>query len=282
LDFPGNSSGGKGSGQGSDTIGSQYGLYSHVAGYFILGAKQGGNSTATGATTTAAGTAAPPSTKATATSNSTSAAANKKKLGEEEAVKDLPPQAEPVLMKLVMFRADVIRVEKELRNVRDELTDAVAKNDGEKMRNCAFQFGDTLCRIVVLLGRGYLEEEKGVKGEEGEEEGEEGGALDRLDLPLSVVTGGGLGSGTSGSVGSPGSGSGTDGSSSSSSSSSGVPLSVTVRMTREPGAPECHIPITDMVLARLSEIFSCNRDTDNAVESSVCAFLRTALGYVDN
>jgi hypothetical protein len=160
--------------------------------------------------------------------------------------------AEPVLTKLVMYRADVVRIEKELRDLRDVLADATAKSDSARIQTCASSLAEILCNAVKLLTRGCIDDGDGA---DGDDEASNAGDVDNSHLynPRSEVAGG----------------------------SDGTPLGVLVKMTGEEGAPECRLPLNDTVLLRLADILSCDRDTDNAVELSVCVFMRTALGYYD-
>ena len=41
---------------------------------------------------------------------------------------------------------------------------------------------------------------------------------------------------------------------------------------------ECVLPLTDMILSNLADIFNVNRDTDSMIDPQLCLFIRTVLG----
>jgi len=221
------------------------GLYSHVSTYLVLGAKN------TAPVLSAAEEAA-----------AAAAAAGAK--GGKAAAPAVPapttPIADPVLTKLVLLRCDVVKVEKELRDIRGKLVDAEAKSRLKEVESaCAAVASKVLKMLIILLTNGFVDSD----ADQGDEE-EKGGD--------------------------------TSSSSSSSSPFSSLPTISVIEnstgkstfsiyfdfpSTQNPFSPpaKCELPLAEDTLAHLADVFSFDKDMLQVVDNDVCVLLRSALGY---
>jgi hypothetical protein len=196
------------------------GLYSHLTAYFLLGSKA--IETAPEAPLKG-GKGAPPPEALTQT-------------------------ADPVLTKIVIFRPDLISIEKALRGARDSLIDGLSK----KFSDIVNKIGNQLCPIITsligLLKNGLILEGAGsMKVANGNEEDEVEKFLDRcpeITTTLSDENG------------------------------------KTVIMLHIGGIP-CKLPVDELTLARLADVVTFDKDCDNIIDNNILSFMRIVLGYPD-
>ena len=175
---------------------------------------------------------------------------------------------EPILLKLVLPRIDVVRVEKQLRSVRDRLMDAEAKANPAALQSARQDFGTVVCVLIGLLQDGIIINRW--SGEEKDGDAADGSSVDRsFEIVESKASGVGVGGGGGGvgggaaayvlNVAVPGR---------ASSSSSYTTTTTTVSVSVHP-----------MVLLHLADVCCPDRDVSLLKDGEVCRLLRTTLGY---
>jgi len=154
---------------------------------------------------------------------------------------------EPILLKLVLPRIDVVHVEKQLRSVRDRLMDAEAKANPVALQSARHDFGTTVCVLMGLLQNGIIIDRRG--------EGK-GTSVESDNSNLFEI------------VESKGSGTAT-----------AYTLTVPVSLPDNRTAVRVSVSVNPQVLLNLANMCCPERDVYLLKDGEVCRFLRATLGY---
>ncbi len=216
-----------------DWLVSDTGLFSHVAVYFLLGPKKTIPLVVV-PVDVKGGKKQPPAAAAAAGAAALALASTTE------------PTAEPVLTKLMLYRAHVILVEKEIRSIRQAL-DIAGKNNWTHMeQQCGNRLGLILIQLQSLLKVGYI------PSPANSTHGAPSSVIDvntikkqfEICSPNDTVT------------------------------CNHVKMKI--------ADVSCTIPVNDSCLSALADVFSHDKDTDAAVDNDICVFLRVSLGYIDD
>jgi len=197
---------------------SDVGLYSHVTAYFLLGSK-------------AVETAPDPAAKG----------------GKGAPPPTAPvPTADPVLTKIVIYRPDLVSIEKALRDTRDSLMDGLSK----KFSDIVSKTGNALCPLLIslvgLLKNGVILEGAGMKKVANDDDDVEK-FVDRCPEISTTL-----------------------------SEENGKTI-ITIII----GGISCKLPVEEATLARLADVVTFDKDCDNIIDNNILSFMRILLGYPD-
>jgi hypothetical protein len=197
---------------------SDVGLYSHVTAYFLLGSKAVETAPDTAAK---GGKGAPPPTAPV-------------------------PTADPVLTKIVIYRPDLVSIEKALRDTRDSLMDGLSK----KFNDIVSKIGNALCPLLIslvgLLKNGVILEGAGMKKVANDDDDVEK-FVDRCPEISTTL-----------------------------SEENGKTI-ITIII----GGISCKLPVEEATLARLADVVTFDKDCDNIIDNNILSFMRILLGYPD-
>jgi hypothetical protein len=180
-------------------------------------------------------------------------------LGDAVTPSAAPPSSsnsnEPILLKLVLPRIDVVRVEKQLRSVRDRLVDAEAKANPGALQSARRDFGTVVCVLIGLLQNGIIidrwrDEENDHRGDEENDRGDASSVDRSFEIVESKATG----------------------------AASAYVLNVAVA-GRASGTDTVSVPVHPQVLLHLADVCCPDRDVLLLKDGEVCRLLRTTLGY---
>ncbi len=157
---------------------------------------------------------------------------------------------EPILLKLVLPRIDVVRVEKQLRSVRDRLVDAEAKANPGALQSARRDFGTVVCVLMGLLQNGIIID----RWSDEEKDDDGGGDASSVDRSFEIVESKATGA------------------------APGYVLNVAVA-GRASGTDTVSVPVHPQVLLHLADVCCPDRDVLLLKDGEVCRLLRTTLGY---
>lgn len=196
------------------------GLYSHVTAYFLLGSKA--VETATEATAKGGKGAPPPEAPS--------------------------PKADPVLTKIVIFRPDLVSIEKALRDARDSLIDGLSKKFSDIVSKVGNQLNHLLTSLIGLLKNGLILEGAGIKKVSNADEDDD---VEKFQDRCPEIT-------------------------STLSDDNGKTIIKLII-----GGIPCKLPVDEVTLARLADVVSYDKDCDNIIDNNILSFMRIVLGYPD-
>lgn len=154
---------------------------------------------------------------------------------------------EPILLKLVLPRIDIVRVEKQLRSVRDRLVDAEAKANPAALQSARRDFGTVVCVLMGLLQNGIIID----RWSDEEKDDGDASSVDRsFEIVESKATG----------------------------AAPAYVLNVAVA-GRASGTDTVSVPVHPQVLLHLADVCCPDRDVLLLKDGEVCRLLRTTLGY---
>jgi hypothetical protein len=199
----------------------EVGLYSHVTAYYLLGSKAPEVAIPDPAAK-GKGAPPPPSSSSSAT-------------------------ADPVLTKIAIYRPDLVKIEKALRDNRDSLLDGLSK----KINNIVSKVGNDLCPLLLslvgLLKNGLILEGAGSKKDSSNDDDEIEKFVDRCPETTTSL-----------------------------SEENGKTI-----ITMNIGGIACKLSVEEGTLARLADVVTFDKDCDSIIDNSILSFMRIVLGYPD-